>query len=63
MRGKPERRLYLDIKNVDLDQLAAEVRKHEVAGQIIFATTDYDLIRRWKTPGAGVADAALDGRQ
>jgi glycerophosphoryl diester phosphodiesterase len=48
MRGKPERRLYLDIKNVDLDQLAVEARKHEVVGQIIFATTDYDLIRRWK---------------
>jgi glycerophosphoryl diester phosphodiesterase len=48
MRGKPERRLYLDIKNVDLDQLAAEVRKYEVVGQIIFATTDYELICRWK---------------
>jgi glycerophosphoryl diester phosphodiesterase len=48
MRGKPERRLYLDIKNVDLNQLADEVRKHEVTGQIIFATTDYELIRRWK---------------
>jgi glycerophosphoryl diester phosphodiesterase len=48
MRGKPERRLYLDIKNVDLDQLAAEVRKYEVVGQIIFTTTDYELIQRWK---------------
>jgi glycerophosphoryl diester phosphodiesterase len=48
MHGKPERRLYLDIKNVDLDQLAAEARKHEVVGQIIFASTDYELIRRWK---------------
>jgi glycerophosphoryl diester phosphodiesterase len=48
MRGKPERRLYLDIKNVDLSQLATEVRQHEVAGQIILASTDYDLICRWK---------------
>jgi glycerophosphoryl diester phosphodiesterase len=48
MRGKSERRLYLDIKNVDLDQLAGEVRKYDVVGQTIFTTTDYELIRRWK---------------
>jgi len=48
MRGKPERRLYLDIKNVDLEQLAAEVRKYEVVGQIVLASTDYELIRSWK---------------
>ncbi len=48
MRGKPERRLYLDIKNVDLGQLAVEVRRHEVVGQVILATTDYALLRRWK---------------
>lgn len=48
MRGKPERRLYLDIKNVDLGQLAVEVRKYEVVGQIVFASTDYELIRSWK---------------
>jgi glycerophosphoryl diester phosphodiesterase len=48
MRGKPERRLYLDIKNVDLSQLAREVREYDVTRQILFTTTDYELIRRWK---------------
>ena len=48
MKGKPERRLYLDIKNVDLEQLAAEVRAYDVARQIIFTTTKYDMIRDWK---------------
>jgi glycerophosphoryl diester phosphodiesterase len=48
MRGKPERRLYLDIKNVDLKQLAALVREPEVGGQVILASTVYDVIREWK---------------
>lgn len=48
MRGKPERHLYLDIKNVDLDQLAREVRQHEVTRQILFTTTHYELIQQWK---------------
>jgi len=48
MRGKPERRLYLDIKNVDLPQLAALVHEHEVGGQVVLASTIYDVIREWK---------------
>jgi len=48
MRGKPERRLYLDIKNVDLKQLAALVREQDVGGQVILASTVYDVIREWK---------------
>lgn len=48
MRGKPGRMLYLDIKNVDLRQLAAEVREHDVTKQIVFTTTKYDLIRDFK---------------
>ena len=48
MREKRERRLYLDIKNVDLQQLAAEVRQNEVATQVILASTVYDIIRQWK---------------
>lgn len=42
------RRLYLDIKQVDLDQLAAEVQQHHVARQVILASTVYDNLRRWK---------------
>jgi glycerophosphoryl diester phosphodiesterase len=48
MRGKPERRLYLDIKNVDLEQLATEVRENDVTKQIVFTTTKYDMIRDFK---------------
>jgi glycerophosphoryl diester phosphodiesterase len=48
MRGKPDRRLYLDIKNVDLPQLAALVREQEVGGQVILASTVYDVIHEWK---------------
>jgi len=48
MRGKAERRLYLDIKNVDLPQLAALVREQAVGSQVILASTIYDVIREWK---------------
>jgi glycerophosphoryl diester phosphodiesterase len=48
MTGKPERRLYLDIKNVDLSQLAAEVRAAQVVKQVVFTSTDYELLRNWK---------------
>ncbi|HWR13560.1 MAG TPA: glycerophosphodiester phosphodiesterase family protein [Terriglobales bacterium] len=48
MRGRPERHLYLDIKNVDLNQLSAEVKENGVAGQIVFATTNYQLLRDFK---------------
>ncbi len=49
MQGKPERRLYLDIKNVDLQQLAGEVRRYQVEKQVILASTKYDIIRKWKS--------------
>ncbi|MCC6264212.1 MAG: hypothetical protein IT169_11585 [Bryobacterales bacterium] len=42
----PERRLYIDIKNVDLAQLARESRS--VHPQLILASTDYSIIREWK---------------
>lgn len=42
----PERRLYIDIKNVDLAQLARESRA--VHKQLILASTDYGIIREWK---------------
>jgi glycerophosphoryl diester phosphodiesterase len=48
MRGKPERRLYMDIKQVDLDQLANEVKAAGVEKQVIFASTKYELIRAWR---------------
>src|SRR4051794_15554350 len=48
MQGKPQRRLYLDIKNVDLEQLAREVKQHDVQKQVILASTKYPIIRQWK---------------
>jgi glycerophosphoryl diester phosphodiesterase len=43
-----DRRLYIDIKNVDLAELAREARGAKVAAQLILASTDYGVIRRWK---------------
>jgi glycerophosphoryl diester phosphodiesterase len=48
MRGRPERRLYLDIKAVDLPKAAAEVRAHEVGPQVILASTHHAILREWK---------------
>lgn len=48
MRGKPDHMLYLDIKDVDLQQLAKEARENEVTKQIVFTTTKYDMIRDFK---------------
>ena len=48
MAGKPDRRLYLDIKNVEFKQLAAEVREHDVARQVILASPKPEQIREWK---------------
>lgn len=44
----PDRRLYLDIKDVDLDQLAREVKQARVERQVIFASTKYDQLRAWR---------------
>jgi glycerophosphoryl diester phosphodiesterase len=42
------RRLYIDIKNVDLEQLAREARAAGVEDRLILASTDYGVIREWK---------------
>lgn len=49
LAGHPERRIYLDIKQVDLEKLAAEIKAAGIGGQVILASTHYDLIRQWKT--------------
>jgi glycerophosphoryl diester phosphodiesterase len=48
MAGKPERHLYMDIKNIDFEQLAGEVKKYKVEAQVVLASTKYDQIRLWK---------------
>ena len=48
MKDHPERRLYLDIKDVDLAKLAGQAKSHGVQKQVIFASTKYDQIRAWR---------------
>jgi glycerophosphoryl diester phosphodiesterase len=48
MQGQADRRLYLDIKNVDLKQLAAEVKQFNVQQQVILASSKIEIIREWK---------------
>ena len=48
LRGRPQRLLYLDIKTVDLDELAALIREYGVQKQVIFTSEKYPLIRSWK---------------
>ncbi|HTL27716.1 MAG TPA: glycerophosphodiester phosphodiesterase family protein, partial [Tepidisphaeraceae bacterium] len=48
MKGHPERKLYMDIKNVNFDQLAQEVKEYGIESQVILASTKYDQIHKWK---------------
>lgn len=48
MRGKPERLLYLDIKTVDLDELAKLVGQAGVERQVIFTSEKHPLLQQWK---------------
>jgi glycerophosphoryl diester phosphodiesterase len=49
MKGRPERHLYLDIKNVDLEKLAAEVKAAGVERQVVLASPKHATLREWKT--------------
>jgi glycerophosphoryl diester phosphodiesterase len=53
LKAKPERRLYLDVKKIDLAKLAAAVK--DVEGQVILASPRYAELRRWRSlaPAAG----------
>jgi len=55
MKGRPERRLYLDLKNVDLKKLSDLVRSHDVESQVFVASTYYVDLRKWKAlaPASG----------
>lgn len=47
MQGKPERRLYLDFKQVDLAKLAAEVKETAVGPQVILAAQKQETLIEW----------------
>lgn len=49
MQGHPDRRMYLDIKDVDLKQLAAEVNEYKVGPQVTLASTKNAIIHEWKS--------------
>jgi glycerophosphoryl diester phosphodiesterase len=46
LRRHPERKFYIDIKNVHLEQLARESK--DIHKQLILASTKYHIIRQWK---------------
>lgn len=48
MKGRPERLLYVDEKGATPELIAQLAEKYGVQEQIIFASTNYDLIVRWK---------------
>ncbi len=48
MKGRPERHLYLDIKEVDLKKLAAEVSAAGVGPQVVLASPSHKIIQNWK---------------
>jgi len=48
IRGRPDRWLYLDVKQVPLERLAEMASERGVAPQVILASTKYEEIRRWK---------------
>ena len=56
LAAHPGRRMYIDIKNVDLEQLARETAAAGGSRQLILASTDHALLRRWKAlaPDPGV---------
>ncbi|MEA2711043.1 MAG: glycerophosphoryl diester phosphodiesterase [Phycisphaerales bacterium] len=48
MTDKPQRRMYLDIKQVDFEQLAKEVRAAKIEGQVTLASSKHAEIKQWK---------------
>jgi glycerophosphoryl diester phosphodiesterase len=48
MTGKPHRRMYLDIKQVDFEQLAKEVRAARIESQVIVASSKHAELKKWK---------------
>lgn len=48
MKGRPERWLYLDIKDVSLERMAKMALQRGIENQLILASTDYRHIRQWK---------------
>jgi hypothetical protein len=54
MQGKPERLAYLDLKNVDLQQLGALIDEYGVNRQVIFTHNVQESCRSMKRIASGV---------
>ena len=54
MQHKPERQLYLDLKDLDLDQLGSLIQAYEVNSQILFCHNIYENLVRFKQISPGV---------
>ncbi|MDF2670599.1 MAG: hypothetical protein K0R67_2905, partial [Paenibacillus sp.] len=54
MRGRPERQVYLDLKDVDLHRLGQLIDQYEVNHQVIFAHNKQDNCIRMKEIAVGV---------
>ena len=48
MKGRPNRLIYLDIKHIELDDLVTLVQEFHVESQVIFATSQHNLLIEWK---------------
>ena len=48
MGNDAKRRLYLDIKHVELERLVEEVKSAEVEDRVILCSTNYSLLQRWR---------------
>lgn len=48
MKGRPERLLYIDEKGMPPELMASLSEQYGVQEQIIFASSNYDLLPRWK---------------
>jgi glycerophosphoryl diester phosphodiesterase len=48
MQGHPDRFIYLDYKNINLDRLADLVKKYNLQKQVIFTSKHHNLIKEWK---------------
>ncbi len=53
MRGRPERMLELDYKNIDFRQLCELIDKYDVRGQAVFVSKENHLICQWQKLTAG----------
>lgn len=48
MYAHPELMLYLDVKEISLEQMADMTKHYGVTSQVILASTIYEELRRWK---------------